>query len=217
MAANLVSVIFNQFLSIVEKLSKKSCCVFNECDFDYRVRDLGTHRLIDVMYVIEDKCGRRQDVIATIDYTNICFEDLSSPQWKEYLTKIAIEFINYICPKKYELIDYYKRKCRQEPPRWEPLPCNNVTTIIKKHEYVEPEPECEVIIENECKCVPFCKRTTCGAPKQHIIVKYVTEKPWKCGDVTRVVRDTENQHDFAQYRGHPDFNNHKWKSCCGSN
>lgn len=225
MASDLVNVIFNQFVSIVERFAKKSCFEFNECDFDYHVREAVGHRLIDVVYVVEDKCGRRHDVIATIDYTNICFEDLTSPEWKDYLSKIAIEFVNDICPKKYEIPSTHKRKCRTEPPHWEPLPCGIITTVIKKQVIPEPEPDYEVVIENECACVPICKRTTCTGPKQQYVIKYVTESPWKCGDVTQVVDDDKKYHHkeqdrphyFSDNKGHPDFNNHKWKSCCGSN
>lgn len=216
MANNLVNVIFNQFLGIVEKISKKACFEFDECDFDYRVRELAGHRLIDVIYVVEDKCGRRHDVVATIDFTNICFEDLTNSEWKTYLNRLAVEFVNNICPKKYEIPLDEKRKCRPQPPAWTPLPCNNITTVIHKRKIVTPEPECEVIIENECECVPLCKRKTCSEPKHTYVVKYITEKPWKCGDVTSVVKDPiEKLHDFHELNGNPDYNNHKWRSCCG--
>ncbi|XWV25643.1 hypothetical protein QJ856_gp0110 [Tupanvirus deep ocean] len=214
MANNLVQLIFDQFLEIVEGLSRKSCFDFDECDFDYRVRELVGHRLIDVIYVVEDKCGRRRDVIVTIDFTNICVEDLITCKWVEYLEKLAHEFVNDICPKRLMIVKDEPKKCRPQPPKWEPFPCRNITTVIRKKKPVPKEPECEIIIEKECECVPLCKREPC-VPKQQVIVKYEEEKPWKCGDFSILVEEPkEKHHDFKWHKGNKDFNHHQWKKCC---
>ena len=211
--ANLVQIIFEQFLEIVEVLSKKSCFKFNECDFDFRVRELVKHQLLDVIYVIEDKCGRRRDVIVTIDITNICLEDLILCKWVEYLEKLAREFIHDICPKKLVVIKDEQRKCRPQPPRWEPFPCKTVTTIIRKKPIIH-EPECEIIIEKECECIEECKRQPC-IPKKQLIIRYETDKKWKCGDHDELVREPEQKkHDFKPCRGNIDYNHHLWKPCC---
>lgn len=213
MANNVVQVIFDQFLGIVERLSKKACFEFNECDFDYRVRDMVTYRLLDVIYVICDKCGRRRDVIVTIDITNICFEYLTTCKWVEYLEKLAHEFISDICPKKMVIVKEEPKKCRPQPPTWKPFPCNNVVTVIRKKEPIVEEPECEVIVEKECECVPECVREPC-VPKQQVIIKYENEKPFKCGVPTFLIEEKEKDHDFQTLKGNKDYNNHIWGKCC---
>lgn len=213
MANNLPQIIFEQFLDIVEKHSRKACFEFNECDFDYRVRILVQHRLIDVIYVVQDKCGRRSDIIVTIDFTNICLEDLISCKWVDYLEKLAIEFIHDICPKKIVIVKDEPKKCRPQPQVFRPFPCKTVTTIIKKKPIIH-EPECEVIIEKECaECVPVCKREPC-IPKQHIVIRLEEEKPWKCGDFSFLVENKEKDHDFEHHKGNKDYNHHLWKKCC---
>jgi hypothetical protein len=217
MANNLVQLIFEQFIEIVLRLSKKTRCDFDECDFDFRVRELVGHRLIDVIFIIEDKCGRRNDVIITIDFTNICFEDLTTCRWVDYLEKLAHEFINDICPKKFIIIrEQSPKKCRPQPPKWEPMPCRNITTVIRKRKPIPKEPECEIIIEKECECVPICVREPC-IPKHHVIIKQEIEKPFRCGDFSILVEEpNEKEHDFKSHKGNKDFNHHHWKSCCGN-
>lgn len=179
MSNNLVQLIYDQFLEIVEKQSKHSCFKFKECDFDYRVHVSSGYRVIDVKYVSVDKCERKHEVIITIDYTNICFKDLTSCQWIKYLEKLAHELINEICPKKFTFVKDEPRKCRPQPPKWEPLPCKKVTTVIYKKPSPPPEPECEVIIEKECECVPICKHKPCVQKKQ-VIIRYKKEKSCRC-------------------------------------
>jgi len=213
MVQNLVQLIFEQFLEIVQKHSAKSCFKFHECDFNYRVRESVGHRLLDVIYVVKDKCGRRRDVIITIDITKICLEDLTTCDWVAYLEKLAKEFVSEICPKKYVIIKEEPRKCRLEPAKWCPLPCRNITTVVRRKKIIPVEPEVEVIIEKECECVPICERKPC-IPKQEVIIKYETEKPWKCGDVSILVEEDHKKHDFEHFKGQPDFNHHKWGKCC---
>lgn len=212
--ANLVQMIFEQFLDIVEVLSKKSCFKFDECDFDFRVRELLNHRLLDVIYVIEDKCGRRRDVLVTIDITSICIDDLISCKWVDYLEKLAHEFIHDICPKKLVIVKDVQQKCREEPPRWEPFPCKTVTTIIRKKPIIH-KPECEVIIEDKCdECIEVCKREPC-IPKKQIVIRYENDKKWKCGDHDHLVeKPHQKRHDFNKHKGNTDYNHHLWRPCC---
>ena len=209
MSSNLVNLIFNQFVEIVIKLAKKSNCDVDECDFNYRVRELVGHRLIDVIFVAEDNCGRRRDVVISIDFTSICFSDLTTCSWVAYLEKLAAEYVCDICPKKLMVVKNELKKCRPQPAKWCPLPCRNTTTIIKKKPYCPPEPECEVIICQEDECIPVCERKPC-CPKKEIIVKYQSEKPWKCGDCTTLVTESEG-HDFVEHKGNKDYNHHQWK------
>jgi len=215
MSDGLNQTIFEQFIDIIERQAKKKgTCEFDVCDFNYRVRELCGYKVMDVLYISKDKCGRTRDVIVTIDITNICLEDLISCRWVDYLKKMAREFINDICPKKYIIIKEKIKKCRPEPARWEPLPCGAVTTVIRKKKPIINKPECKVIIEKECECVPLCIRKPC-VPKQNIIIKYENEKPWKCGDVSILVKDpSKKKHDYGWIRGNRDYNTHIWGACC---
>lgn len=215
MANNLIELIFEQFIEIVIGLSRKSNCKLDECDFDYRVREFVGHRLIDVVYVDEDKCGRRRDIITQIDSTNICLEDLTTCRWVAYLEKLAKAFLCDICPIKLSIVKDEPRKCRPQPHKWQPFECKTVTTIIRKRKPVKKEPVCDIIIEKECECIPLCKREPCE-PKHKVIIKYEAEKPWKCGDCEVLVEEPEERkHDFNWFKCNQDFNHHKWKGCCG--
>lgn len=210
--ANVVEIIFDQFLEIVERLSKHACFEFDECAFKYRVREAVHHRLLDVLYVARDKCGRERDVIATIDITGICFDYLTTCKWIQYLERIAKEFIHDICPPKYAVVKDNSRKCREEPPRCDLLPCRHVTTVIHKKKPPKVKREPEIIIEKECVCVPECKREPC-IPKRTIVIREELEKRHKCGDFSVPVKEYKNKHEFGHYKGNIDHNNHQWNDC----
>ncbi|AEQ32680.1 hypothetical protein [Acanthamoeba polyphaga mimivirus] len=213
MANNLAQLIFNQFIEILERFAeKKFCCDFDECDFRYRVREQVNHRLIDVLYEVKDKCGRVREVYATIDFTSICLEDLVTCKWVNYLETIAREFICDICPKKIAIVKQEPRKCRDQLPRWEPFPCKTVTTVIRKKKKVHVEPECHVIVKDECECAPICERVPC-VPKQEIIIQYEPDTGCRCGGNTVLVQDKHEKHGFKDHKGKPDFNHHEWKCC----
>ena len=210
--ANVVEIIFDQFLEIVEGLSKHACFKFDECAFRYRVREAVQHRLLDVLYVARDKCGRERDVIATIDITGICFDYITTCKWIQYLEKIAREFIHDICPPKFAVVKDSGNRCREEPPRCDLLPCRHITTVINKKKPRHKEPEPEIIIEKECECVPECKREPC-IPARTIIIREELEKEHKCGDSTVLVREHKPKHDWGYFKGNVDHNDHKWNGC----
>lgn len=213
MSSSIAQLVFDQFIKLIMAFSNKTNCTFDPCGFQYRVRDLLNHRLLDVNYAVEDDCNRCHDTTTTIDITSICLEDLTTCRWVDYLEKLAKSYLTDICPKKYVIIKNDLKKCRSQPPKWTPLPCKNTTTIVRKQKLMPVEPECEVIIENECECIPVCKRTV-NVPKQHVIIKYETEVPVKCGQSTVLVEETINDHDYVEHRGSKDYNHHQWKQCC---
>ncbi|AAV50985.1 hypothetical protein [Acanthamoeba castellanii mimivirus] len=217
MANNLVQLIFDQFIEILEDLAAKDewCFDFNKCDFDFRVRELVNHRLLDVKYTIKDECGRPRDVIQEIDITGICYEDLTTCKWVDYLTKLAVEYINNICPPRYIIIKEEPKKCRPQLPEWNPFPCKRTTTIYRRQKPVEKKPECEVIFEKGCECLPSCEREV-PVPKEQIFIKY-EPVPAKCCERTVLVRSPEqNRHSFGVHKGNIDYNNHVWPKCCQS-
>lgn len=211
MAQDLAQIIFDQFVEMVIRFAKKFPCTFGECDFDYRVRESVGHRLVDVLYVTKDNCCRTKNVIASIDFTGICIEYLISCKWVNYLERIAREFLSDICPKKLAVVPDHPKKCREEPPLWEPFPCKVVTTIINKKPFIPQKEECEIIIQKDCECVPDCDRLPC-VPKKQIIIKHVDVKPRCCGDNFRLVKPKNEK--FATCRGNTDYNNHIFKQCC---
>lgn len=213
---NLVETIFEQFLDIVEKKAKKSCFEFDECDFNFKVIEAVKHKLLVVIFEQEDKCGRHREVTATIDITNICFEDLTSCAWIAFLKKTAVEFVNDICPKKFVIVKDKHRKCRERPHVFEPFPCKTITTVIKKRVPPKVEEECKVIIEEPCPCAPKCKRVPCHSKKE-IIIQFEDDKEHKCGDHSVFVDEhhEKKEHDFGSHKGNKDWNDHQWnKKCC---
>ena len=213
MTNNLAQIIFDQFLEIVKKHSKCACFDFDECSFDYKLRQEVKHRLLDVSFKWQDNCGRCHIVIATIDITNICLSDLTSCKWICYLEKIAQEFIYDICPKKFVVVKEKHKKCRPEPPCSGPFPCKITTVICKQLERKCPEPEIKIVEEVECDCPPCCERDIC-CPKEKVIIR--KQKPgFKCGDFTHLVKK-DKKGKFGSCKGFIDYNNHQWskKSCC---
>lgn len=215
MANNLVQLIFNQFIEILEDIAAKDakCFEFNKCEFDYRVREKVNHRLLDVKFTIKEECDRPRDVIKEIDITGICYEDLTTCKWVDYLTTLAKEYVNEICPTRYVIIKEEPRKCRPQPPQWCPFPCKKTTTIIRKVPIIEKKPECEVIIEKGCECINECLREVPPC-KEQIIIKYEQAPPKCCEQTILVKPPAEERHSWAVYKGNPDYNNHVWGKCC---
>lgn len=178
MAHKLVELIFNQFIDTVDRLSKN--CDLDRCDFNYRVREMGNSRFIDVVYVSKDECHRRRSVEETIDITNICFDDVTKCTWVHYIEKLAATFVENVCPVRLTVVKDHVRKCREQPPCWEPFPCRNTTTIIRREEPVCHVQECEIIIENACECIPVCPKRQPCCPKQHVIIRHEPSEPICC-------------------------------------
>lgn len=210
MASNLVELIFNQFLDIVEKKAEHACFSFDECDFNYRERHAQNHSLLDVLYVAEDKCGRKRQVIVTLDITKICIEDLTSCRWISYLKSLARQFINDICPKKFAVVKDKRKTCRKEPPRCELPPCRETTTIIRKIKPVVKPEKCKVVVEKCHPCIQKCVREPC--PKERkVIIKYVDELPkHDCNNFTVLVKKPHQaKHFFDKHN-----NEHHFRPCC---
>lgn len=216
MTNSLVQIIFDQFLQIVEKLARKSCFEFDECDFEFRTREFKTYHIIDVLFASKDKCGRHRDVVVTIDITNICLEDLVNKKWVQYLKKLAKELIADICITKIAIVKVRKEKCREQPPQWKAFPCRNITTIVRKLKPIEKEPKVKVIVKEECECVPECKREKC-CPKNIVYIKHQKESSSCCGDNPILVEDHDEgkSHHWKKHKGNTDYNHHGWKKCCG--
>lgn len=183
MTPDLVEIIFNQFIEIVENLAlKKYCVVVNKCDFDFRVRLLPLVQLIDVLAKAPDRCGKCREVFTTIDITAICFENLPTKKWKQYLKKLALELLaqifavnNFVIPKEECL-----RKCRPQPV-WCRFPTTCTTVIKQKCNKKEIEPLCEVVFE-KCECIPICPRPVCEKKRKIIIQCEDEVVPKCCGD-----------------------------------
>lgn len=177
----LAQIVFDQFVEITIKQSQHECPCddIEECCFDYTVRKSGNHTLLDVVYRWENCCGKCREASVTIDITGICIDDLGDCNWLRYLRELANELLSEICTGKYTVIKEECKKCRPQPPRWEPIPCKITTVVCKPHPVVCPEIEHEVI-EEVTPCVPCCKRVPC-LPKHETIIKRSAPE-WKCGD-----------------------------------
>ena len=192
MTNSINKVIFDQFLSLIEKLTHRSCCNYNECDFDY-VENNKNRNLLTIIHFSCDKCGRVQEASVVVDKTNICLEDLISCRWVEYLESKARELIDEICPWNIRVVPDNPKRCKPHHPVWKPDPCKTTTYITHKNECEESSEECEVIIEKECECIKKCKRIPC-VPKRQIIMKYENCEPARCCRNTVLVSDSSDHH-----------------------
>lgn len=216
MANNLVQLIFDQFVAIVIKIASKCRCEVDVCDFDFRVRELTGYRIIDVLYVAHEQCGRTRDVVTTIDFTNICFEDLTSCEWIQYLKKIAREYVADICPRRVVIVKDKKRRCREEPPVWEPFPCQQITHVVEVTPVEPIIPRPKIIYEHECECVPQCERKPCIAQERIIIRRETEHVPWRCGDYTVSAHNKHHSPQSPKRNGFHGHQNHTVKqSGCG--
>lgn len=168
MTTELNKLIFEQFLEIVF-CSKGWCTKPDPCSFDYRVREEDQHKLMNVLYVCEDACGRRREVETSIDITDICVEDLTTCEWVEYLTPIAQAFVHNICPKHYRIIKT-QTPCRQPPARFQP-PHAKTTTIVQCPKPVVPCPPKEVVVYEVPECVNRCDCAHHETPVHTVIVR----------------------------------------------
>ena len=169
MPANIHHLIFDQYVNMLIDLSKKRCCL-EYCNFNFSVYDAKQHKIMDVVYDLKDECNRRHNHNSIIDITNICYDDVITCKWVEYLTASAKDFLEQICPKKLKIVEEREPGCRPKPPVWCPFPCTVTTTIIQNEEPECPEPECEVIIEKVCSCIKKCPRDRCE-PKHQLIIQ----------------------------------------------
>ena len=171
MSNNLVEIIFEQFLGIVEKQAHKFCFDFDECDFKFKVREGRFVLLIDVLFRVKLKCDRWRDVIVTIDFTSICFEHLPTKKWRQYLKKLAKEFLADIVGENKPHIPEKERirKCREEP-EWCRFPTKCTTVIRRPCKPKIEKPKIKVLIEKECECIPICKPVKCDK-KREILIK----------------------------------------------
>jgi len=169
MAFNLVEIIFNQFLDYVEKLAhKKYCREINRCDFNYKTNETKFLQLIEVFTKAYDECNRCREVFIVIDYTSICFDQLPTKKWKQYLKKLAAEFLTELYEiTVFKLPKEYKNKCREEP-EWCRFPTQCTTVITKICKPKKIKPKYEIVIENRCECIPVCKREKCEPPRKLI-------------------------------------------------
>ena len=211
MASNLPSTVFRQFLEYVEKYLARTCCKFDECQFDFRVRNKGANTVLDILFINYDECKRRHDILTYIDITNICFQDLTTCDWVDYLKTLAREFVARICPPEIDIIPLHN-PCRKEPPRFCCFPITR-TTIITKHVPPPcPKPETEVFVERSCECAPKCDHNIC--PEDHkLIIRYKNEKRQKCGEAHCYTKKVP-EHDWRAKNGIIDYNDHIWNKPC---
>ena len=216
MTSNLVDLIFNQFVEMVlDRAQVKGDCELGECDFSFRTREYAGHKLMDVLYKARDQCDRVRDVITTIDITSICYEDLCTCRWRDYLEKIARAYTVDVCPRRLSLVCDVPSKCREQPPQWRPFPTKTTTTIYRKRpvDIIPEEPV--VVIEEECQCIPVCKREPCTRKKE-VIIRYKNEPAPKCGSCLQLVPEPKEKYDFKQFKDVTDYNSNIYRGDCAS-
>lgn len=173
-SADLTGAIFQQFVRVAMRLPAGDCLsALDQCQFDYTVERVGGNRIMTICYLAIDRCCRTRAPAVRLDYTNICYEDLCDLEWLDYLTRVAHQLVDDICPAP-AVNCRPKRACRTEPKCWRPKPCCDTTIITK---YVKPRPE--VIIhdyeeQEECmECVPVCKPCRQEKPPRKVIVRHI--------------------------------------------
>ena len=183
MSKNIASIIFKQFVGIIQNLPEACRVAMDDCAFDYRVQTCGASRHLEIEHTTIDKCVRRNSRQISLDYTNICYDDLVDNDWIQYLTTMARMLLDKICPKPVNVMPFCKQECRVEPPRWTPMPCKNITIVTRNIKPVEHKVHPTVVIEQECECVSVCKRDVC-LPEKQVIIRYVNEPSKKCCNVS---------------------------------
>lgn len=213
MSGPVVNTIYNQFLSLVEKNSKCACFTFDKCAFDYQIRQENRHTLMDVKFEGKSECCRIKQIYTTIDISDVCFDYLTNCKWIEYLTRLALEYIESICPPEFVLEEEGPLGCRSQPICYSP-PATTITT----YRYLEPVapsiPEPEIIIQKCCvECVPTCERVV-NPIRQKIIYQNASAAPWTCGDFSVLKKQGHKGHGFGSCNGATDYNSHQWSKPC---
>ena len=187
--ADLTKIIFNQFIEILAGLGAETCCCFDECDFDYRLREVCAQKSLDIKYTRKDHCCREHTSVTSLDITNICLEDLTSCEWGQYVEGVAKDFIDVVCPKNFVLIKNENKGCRKPPAVWSPSPCHNTTTVVRKCEPIQHCEKVQVVYQQDCECIEQCVREPCRASNKIIVKLDKPCKPWACGDCTHLVHE----------------------------
>lgn len=212
--ANLPSIIFDQFMQMVEKASQGACFEFDRCNFTFTVVEESSHTLLNVFYAVTDRCFNQKNIVATIDITGICLSYLTSCKWVQYLTRIANQFVYDICPPIIRVVPQQNsNKCRVPPASCNLLPCKHEINVVKTTVPIIPKEKVEFVVSNCSSCVPRCEVAPPCVNKKYII-RYEQEKPSGCCGRTTYVQPTTSRHQFAEKIGSVDYNDHVWNEQC---
>ena len=184
MCSKLSATIFNQFLSIVDALNTSNC-VIDQCGFSHQTVKHNNYTTLNISYKYVDSCDRCFEILVVIDITNICFQDLPSCKWVNYLENIAEEFLHNVCPKECVVV-YPEKSCRKSPPVWEPFPCTETRYVIQE----DVIPECHeptIVRTKVCKCEDPCPRHELKTKKKTIIINRVVYPERNCGECPPLV------------------------------
>jgi hypothetical protein len=212
---NLPSIIYDQFLQIVEKASQNSCFQFNACDFSFNVFQQNSHTLMSVIYTVIDSCVNQKNIIAIIDITGICLDYLTSCKWIEYLTKIANQFVYDICPPFIRVVPQQYNYCRTPPPTSNLLPCKHEVHVIKTIEPVTPTVTTKTVTLAPSSCSPQCQIVPPCVTKTYVL-RYQQQPSSGCCGQTTYAQPQSARHQFQEKLGSIDYNDHVWNKQCGT-
>ena len=174
MTNRVAQIIFTQILDTIERLAPSGCSI-DRCHFDYSLSGSQGNTLV-LTHIVSDNCGRVREFSIQVDITRICIEDLTTCSWVDYINSKALEMIEYLCAPEIHVVPKHPKKCRERHPVWTPTPCKTTTYVTKVQCCPEPEPECEVIVEEECSCIEKCVRKPC-VPKHSLVIRNCQEQP----------------------------------------
>jgi len=132
MAYNLEQVIFEQFMGIMGYHCNVIGFPFDPKEFSYFPKRTKCLSLLEIIY-IPKKCRCQHLRFCTIiDYTNICFENLSTNKWQQYLNGLVVDFLDNIMYEYVLNVPYVSTgntsTCREQP-LWCQLPTRTTQVV----------------------------------------------------------------------------------------
>ena len=176
MSQDLVNTIFQQFADILVTVSAQNCFQINQCDLNYRVRSTCNTSLIDICYVpsqpipTTSPCCRPRNMVITINFTNICYNNLPTCKWIQYLQTLANQFMAIILGNNPIAIPTPNVIQPRKIPCWSRFPVKNTTVINQVCQQQIQTPPSQVIVQNPCPCVNICPQP-CYQPQQETIIQ----------------------------------------------
>lgn len=149
----IVQLIYDQMLQIIAS-SNSFCYPFNTCDFTYEAHKDKQNFLLDIIYHVRNECGDSREITTTIDYTNICNDDLVTAKWDEYIQRKAKRFIKDICPTRTSIVKV-SDTCRPKARNWEPFAVGKTTVLNYTQQPTVSKPQVEVH-HPRSTCNPSC-------------------------------------------------------------
>jgi len=191
--------IYGQFQKAVEAFAAKKQCPFNKCKMSYDIVINKKSKQMIIVYKGCSPCGNEYEVKKILEFSKICFDNITCPNWVEHITREAQSFVCEICPKNIP-IEIYDNCCPDPVIFVRPFEQKITTTVYEVIQPPKPQKEYTIVYQGNCCDEPQCER-------KPIVNKHIVKRltmPLGCNDPTPICKEQK----YGTIDDHPDYNHH---------